>query len=146
MATRLAVLTAAILLLALPAAAHTIVYRALDGGGVALEFRYSDGEAVAYEPFVVIGPNDRVDFQNGRTDRHGRVTFLPDRPGAWQVTVDAGEGEGHRVTAHVTVDDGGAVAPDPPWQRWLLIASLGGNVALGFAAYFLGRRRVAATA
>ena len=140
------IVAAALAALALPAHAHTIVYRTLEGGGAVLEFRYSDGEAVAYEPYVVMGPDDRVEFQNGRTDRHGRVAFLADRPGAWQVTVDVGEGEGHRVTAHLTVDAAGAVPPDPPWQRWLMVASLGGNVALGFAAYFLWRRRVPAAA
>lgn len=40
--------------------------------------------------------NDRVEFQNGRTDKNGRFSFFPDVDGVWHITVN--DGMGHVAT------------------------------------------------
>lgn len=69
---------------------------------VALSFAYADGSPLAYGEIKIYSPeNDEISFQRARTDKNGRMAFVPDRPGLWQII--ASDGQGHRTEAKVEV-------------------------------------------
>jgi len=72
---------------------------------VAAEFFYSDKASMQFAEVLVFSPeDDRVEYQNGRTDQNGRFAFLAETPGDWHVKVN--DGMGHAVHATVTVSAG----------------------------------------
>jgi nickel transport protein len=128
-------LLAALACLALPGqadahgAGHVPVDRVLDQPGIAVEFRLSDGEAMAHASYRLLAPDAGATvFQNGRTDALGRLAFVPDRPGNWRVEVE--DVRGHKAAATVEILDGATVAEQPAWRRWLLRGSVLLNLAL----------------
>ncbi len=95
---------ALVLLLAASAAAHG-VHSAVDTGrAVVVTVSFEDGSPMSFEPCEVLPPGGRPPFQVGRTDRLGRVAFLPDSPGEWKVRVTTEDG--HGAVVPVQVDDG----------------------------------------
>lgn len=68
----------------------------------AVEFRYSDGEPMAYAEVLIFSPQDpKAEHQNGRTDKHGKFAFCPDAAGAWRISAD--DGTGHLSEAVVEI-------------------------------------------
>ncbi len=103
-----------------------------------LRFGYSTGEPMSDTDVVVHGPDQSIALRT-RTDRDGRVAFVPTTPGEWQAQID--DGLGHEVAAKVLVDDDGAVSMRGEAQRvavpqtlllLLLAASVLGNVVQAF--------------
>jgi nickel transport protein len=94
-----ALLVAAGLLLVSKSAAwsHGLSWRPLNSVDVlAFEARYSTGAPVSFADVLIHCPQEGgVELQNGRTDRHGRFAFIPDKDGDWRVELDAGMG--HRL-------------------------------------------------
>jgi len=88
--------------------AHGTGYRILaPGKTVTVECYYSDGTAMTYAETIVFSPEDlKLEHQNGRTDKNGRVAFFPDTPGTWHVTVS--DGIGHKIQAEIQVEPGNA--------------------------------------
>jgi len=88
--------------------AHGTGYRVLEPGkAVTIECYYSDGTAMAYADTIVFSPeNLKLEHQNGRTDKNGRVAFFPDTPGTWRVIVS--DGIGHKIQVQVQVEPGNA--------------------------------------
>ncbi|RLB93985.1 MAG: hypothetical protein DRH26_02475 [Deltaproteobacteria bacterium] len=86
--------------------AHGTGYRVLEQGkAVTIECYYSDGTAMAYADTIVFSPEDlKLEHQNGRTDKNGRVAFFPDTLGTWRVTVS--DGIGHKIQADIQVEPG----------------------------------------
>lgn len=84
--------------------AHGTDYRLLNKKAVvAAEFFYSDKTPMRYAEILVFSPeNEKVEYQNGRTDQNGRFAFLPKTTGKWQIKVN--DGVGHMVNAIVTVN------------------------------------------
>ncbi|WP_457624129.1 hypothetical protein [Persephonella sp.] len=74
---------------------------------VIVEIKYADGMPFSYEKYEVYysGKPD-IPFVTGRTDRYGRVIFIPDKAGQW--VVKAFSEDGHGVVKKIKVDDGGA--------------------------------------
>jgi nickel transport protein len=129
-----ALLVLTLTLAASTAAAHGIgstqVGRLVEGDPIAVAFTWSSGGPVAFAPFKVFGPgDDRLEYQNGRTDRVGRVVFLPDRDGPWRIEVQ--DDDDHRASLTVEIGPDQVAPGTPVWQRWLLRLSLGANVVLG---------------
>ncbi len=83
--------------------AHGTGYRVLNASRpAAMEFYYSDGSTIAYAEILVFSPqDDKVEYQNGRTDRQGRFAFWPDVAGSWRIVVK--DGMGHGVEAHLDI-------------------------------------------
>ncbi|MFO7750306.1 MAG: hypothetical protein R6V54_09475 [Desulfobacteraceae bacterium] len=83
--------------------AHGTDYRLIGKDAVvAAEFFYSDKTPMEYAEILIFSPeNEKVEFQNGRTDQNGRFAFLAETPGKWQMKVN--DGMGHAVHAAVTV-------------------------------------------
>jgi len=86
-----------------PAHAHGIHVDTSTAPAVTVSFSYEDGSPVAFETCEVLAPGDPSPFQNGNTDRLGRVTFRPDQAGTWKVRVWSADGHGN--TAEVVVTD-----------------------------------------
>ena len=84
--------------------AHGTGYRVQKPGkAVTIECYYSDGTTMAYADTIVFSPEDsKVEHQNGRTDKNGRVAFFPDTHGTWRVNVS--DGMGHKIQAQVQVE------------------------------------------
>jgi len=85
------------------AQAHALYAAETWRDGVALvQFSYSTGEMPTYAKVEVYSPaDDRVEFQNGRTDARGRFAFLPDAPGRWRIVM--ADNMGHRVELPIMV-------------------------------------------
>ena len=84
--------------------AHGTDYRLVDNDAVVVaEFFYSDQTPMQYAEVLVFSPgNDKVEYQNGRTDQNGRFAFLAETGGEWRVKVN--DGMGHAVQAAVTIE------------------------------------------
>ncbi len=98
-----------------PAAAfaHGTDYRVVDDNEpvVGMAFFYSDKVPMRYAEVLVYSPeNDKIEFQNGRTDAEGRFAFFAETPGDWRVEVN--DGMGHAVHAKVAVSSGEAREKD----------------------------------
>jgi nickel transport protein len=84
--------------------AHTIHY-AVEPKGMTVRIFYAANDPASYAEYELAGPGDALPYQTGRTDRNGCVSFLPDRPGVWQVKVLGESAHGfHGVTIEVKVD------------------------------------------
>lgn len=100
---RLLILGLSVLAVPPDSGAHGTAYTLVKEASLtAVQFRYSDGEPMAYAEVLVFGPKDpKVEHQNGRTDRHGRFAFCPDAEGAWRISAD--DGMGHLCEAMVEI-------------------------------------------
>jgi nickel transport protein len=103
---RIIALAAFLGLLAAPAPvlAHGTDYRVIADNDpvVGIAFFYSDKVPMRYAEVLVYSPeNDKIEFQNGRTDAEGRFAFFAETPGDWRVEVN--DGMGHAVHATVAV-------------------------------------------
>lgn len=87
----------------LPAFAHGTDYRITGNDAVvAVEFFYSDKTPMQYAEVLVFSPgNDKVEYQNSRTDQDGGFAFFAKKPGDWRIKVN--DGMGHAVHATVAV-------------------------------------------
>lgn len=90
-----------------PAVAHSVDHRVAAGEASVVTLS-AGGQPLADASYRVYSPEPGPPFAAGRTDRLGRVSFLPDRAGAWRVVVSAADGHGASVV--VTVDEAGEVS------------------------------------
>jgi nickel transport protein len=142
-------LAAALLLAAVPAAAHETLHEIARGKAIAVKAFFVDGEVLAYTTYEVYSPADpRIPHQKGRTDRGGWLAFVPDAPGKWRVKVidDTGHGLDLEIDAsdaaaaagQAALADGGALSSAAFVLRPLLGLGVIGAV---FAALYLLYRR-----
>ncbi|MBI2878080.1 MAG: hypothetical protein HYY20_14480 [Candidatus Tectomicrobia bacterium] len=86
------------------ASAHTIHYRVAEKG-VSVRLFYAANDPASYSPYEIFGPTDREPHQTGRTDKHGFLSFLPDRAGRWKVKIWGESTHGfHGATIDIQVD------------------------------------------
>lgn len=112
-----------------------------------INFSYSDGSPVSYASVKIWSPgNNSIEYQNGRTDKNGRFSFLPDSAGEWRITLN--DGQGHAATLHHQVEERGEATttempagPAGTVER-SLFALLGSSliVNLGFAVHFFRKK------
>ena len=97
------IVAAATLFFATVCLAHGVSYEMVETSpAVSFKSAFSSGEPIAYGEVLIYSPSDsEVEYQNGRTDKHGVFTFLPDQPGTWKVEVDGGLG--HKLMFDVPV-------------------------------------------
>ena len=114
---------------ALPAHAHVAQGRVIAAKPISVEFKYADGEPMAFASVSVFGPQPTALYQTGKTDALGRFSFIATAAGNWRV--EAQDEEKHKAAIDVPL-----ASPDrvgKPWQHYLdilLVVSLIGNVAL----------------
>ncbi|MBL0715091.1 MAG: hypothetical protein JJV98_15485 [Desulfosarcina sp.] len=90
-----------------------------------MEFSYSSGDPLSYAEILVWSPGaDKVEFQNGRTDKNGRFAFAPSENGTWRI--DANDGRGHKKTAVFQIE------PTPDGVTTVVLTNSGsGTTTLG---------------
>lgn len=140
------VLIGALALADMPALAHGVAWTRAEAQAVVLDFRYSDGEAMAFAEVVVQAPGHGPRTQTGRTDRNGRFAFVPDMDGEWSVRAD--DGTGHVLTATPAIAGGhyGGETRFDPFQNsllrdgWTLRTGFGLSLLLNLTLAALWRR------
>ncbi len=126
--------------------AHGMSHQILKKDAIVIAAEYDDGEPVSYAEAKVFSPSGgKIEHQNGRTDKNGRFAFIPDCPGEWKVSIDAGMG--HLLEAVFPVDkdmniDNRTVQSDRALSKWQgVITGLGVIFGLlGCLYYFKARR------
>jgi nickel transport protein len=104
---------ATLTLLAFPAAAHDLQHMAAPAQALVIQMHYADGSPFAFEAYEVYRDGEKVPQQVGRTDKTGRIAFLPDGPATWRVK--AFSEDGHGLDIRVESGAGGTVeAADRP--------------------------------
>jgi nickel transport protein len=112
---RLAALAVAALLAPAAGRAHGIdVEVRREGGTVAVRARYEGGRPLAGARYEVVSPaRPERAFDEGTTERHGWVAFVPDAPGAWRVRIVDASGHGRVVEVEVPSAPPAAIAGAP---------------------------------
>lgn len=129
--------------------AHGVSYEMIESSpAVTFKSGFSSGEPISYGEVLIYSPADReVEYQNGRTDRNGVFSFLPDRAGIWKVEVEGGLG--HKLMFDVPVSaagNDGAVKAETisaPGKSKTVSALLGVSLLLNvaLAAMYLRTKR-----
>ncbi|MBN2372301.1 hypothetical protein JXL19_00745 [bacterium] len=126
-----------------PVFAHGVHYKVDKAEAMIIKVEYDGGEPMGYAEVKIFSPDDqKVEYQNGRTDREGRFSFLPEKGGAWKVVVS--DGMGHGVTAEVSADhrpDAGKMVQSAgfnTWQKVIIALSVIWGL-IGFAFFFQAR-------
>jgi nickel transport protein len=161
--TPLAPLLLAALLAPAAGEAHGVAVEIDRGeGGVAARARYEGGRPLAGARYEVVSPaQPERAFEEGRTDRHGWLVFVPDAPGTWRVRIADASGHGHvfqvevppappasalaeaaRPAAGAPERPAPPAAPSPSALPAALRSLLGAAaLALAFGALYLVQRR-----
>ncbi len=138
--------------------AHGTGHRVLDAEHpVAISFFYSDETPMSYAEVLVFSPGDqKVEHQNGRTDKNGRFAFCPDAAGKWLLKAD--DGMGHAAEALLEVKAEGAsgaekatdsapsASSESSSKALKIIAGLSLILNLSLAGCLMGRRKKASSA
>lgn len=85
-----------------PVDAHEILHTTTEGGAVIVTLTYGDGSPFSFESYELFRPGEDVPVQVGRTDRAGRIVFIPGVGGTWRIRAFSEDGHG----ADFTVDAG----------------------------------------
>lgn len=93
--------------------AHGTAHRVIrDAKTITVEFYYADKEPMRYAEVLVFSPSDqKIEYQNGRTDQNGRFAFYPETAGAWRIEVS--DGMGHKEVGRVVVGQADNTDADP---------------------------------
>ncbi|WP_457638834.1 ABC transporter permease [Persephonella sp.] len=71
---------------------------------VVIKLRYADGMPFSYEKYQIFSPENKdIPFATGRTDKNGRIVFIPDIKGVW--TVKAFSQDGHGVVKKIEITE-----------------------------------------
>ncbi|WP_319780096.1 hypothetical protein [Maridesulfovibrio sp.] len=133
------------------ARAHGVAYEMIETSPtITFKSGFSSGEPIAYGEVLIYAPdNSEVEFQNGRTDKNGVFSFLPDKPGIWKIEVSGGQG--HKLIFDLDISDTGKNGLTAHKRENPLHGSMEIRVLLGislifnlcFAAFYLRRKRKA---
>lgn len=93
------------------ALAHDVQYVVGVGQAVTVTFSFAGKEAFSFEAYEIYREGEDVPFQVGRTDCHGRLVFLADRPGKWRIK--AFSEDGHGADFLLTTDERSGVEGGP---------------------------------
>jgi nickel transport protein len=85
------------------AAAHGLRYSVTDGEAVVIELFYAGGTAFSDKTYEIYREGENDPYQTGRTDRSGRIVFIPDRGGTWRIKAFSEDGHGLDITIEANV-------------------------------------------
>ncbi len=116
--------------------AHGVSYEMVENSAaVTFKSGFSNGSPIAYGEVLIYAPdNADIEFQNGRTDRNGIFSFLPDKPGIWKIEVDGGLG--HKLIFTVNVAESEKKDLTAQTIKDPLQASMSIKVLLGISLIF----------
>lgn len=85
--------------------AHGVVYEVSKEEAFIIKIAYDDGVPMSYAEVKIFSPSDqKIEYQNGRTDKNGRFVFFPDKAGKWKIEIN--DGMGHGVVTNISVGEG----------------------------------------
>lgn len=73
---------------------HEIVHTVTHDEATIVTLRYADGTPFSYEGYEIYYHEEQIAHQVGRTDAHGTVAFVADRPGSWRLRAFSEDGHG----------------------------------------------------
>lgn len=116
--------------------AHGVSYEMIETSpSVTFKSGFSSGEPITYGEVLIYAPdNAEVEFQNGRTDKNGAFSFLPDRAGIWKVEVNGGMG--HKLIFDVDITELNEKGLTAHKKKNPLQASMTIRVLLGISLIF----------
>lgn len=124
--------------------AHGVVDEVIKAKTMIIKAAYDDGEPMGYAEVKIFSPEvSKVEYQNGRTDKNGCFSFLPDQKGEWKAVVDDGIGHGFTIEIEVgEINNIKTVSKTfPHWQG--VITGLGIIWGLmGLIFYFRARKKL----
>lgn len=124
--------------------AHNVQYKVSHKNAVVIEIFFSDGAPFSYENFEIYSPdNTKIPYQVGRTDKYGRITFIPDKAGYWTVKAFSEDGHGIIKKIQIHIDDLSKVSKSQNQFGYLLKVFIGVLIILliYWLLYLLGRRK-----
>ena len=75
--------------------AHSVQYKVSHKNAVVIKIFFPDGTPFSYEKFEIYSPdNTKIPYQVGRTDKYGRIIFIPDKVGNWTIKAFSEDGHG----------------------------------------------------
>lgn len=95
---------------AVSAQAHALLAEQVQQShAITVRFAYSGGDKAAYTAVEVYSPADAaVEYQNGRADKNGTFSFVPNASGEWLVVMSDGMGHKVRFPVLVALEEGKA--------------------------------------
>lgn len=70
---------------------------------VLVSSRYINGSVISYAAVSVFYEEQTVEYQNGRSDKKGNFSFMPDKPGKWSFHID--DEMGHAEKIEIIISD-----------------------------------------
>ncbi len=80
--------------ISLPAQAHDLQYTVVGGQAVVIKLFYADNTPFTFEGYEIYRKGEKLPYQVGRTDKQGRIAFLPDGAAQWQIKAISEDGHG----------------------------------------------------
>ncbi|WP_031479397.1 hypothetical protein [Maridesulfovibrio frigidus] len=85
--------------------AHGVSYELLEASKtITFKTVFSSGEPISYGEVLIFSPEDsEIEYQNGRTDKLGQFSFLPNKNGKWKIEINGGMG--HKIFFDIDITD-----------------------------------------
>lgn len=81
---------------------HDLHHKVEQTPATVVGFSFGEGTEFSYQPYEVYAPQSKIPYAVGRTDKHSRIVFIPDRPGTWRIK--AVSDDGHGAVVEVKID------------------------------------------
>jgi nickel transport protein len=75
-------------------AGHELLHTIERGEVTVVKLRYADGTPFSYESYEIYREDEKIAYQVGHTDAHGRISFVADRSGSWRIRAFSEDGHG----------------------------------------------------
>jgi len=103
------------LLIFFSAHAHEIEIDVRENKAVIIEIRYEEGQPFSFKEYEIYwSQQPDKPFVVGKTDRYGRVVFLPDKNGIW--LLKAYSEDGHGIVKELKITDAGTSFKKEHWS------------------------------
>jgi nickel transport protein len=112
------------------AAAHELHHSLSRSEAAVIQLFHEDGAPFAFETYEIYREGEEAPAQVGRTDRGGRIAFLPERAGRWRVKAFSEDGHGLDFTVDTGEGDPFSEEGRPLYERYQRIV-VGLAVILG---------------
>lgn len=96
-----------VLLLPRPAGAHDLRHTVEKNSAVTVRLFFPDDSPFPFTDYEIYRAGEETPRQVGKTDREGRIIFVPDSAGEWRIK--AFSGDGHGLDIIVSTDEIGDV-------------------------------------
>ena len=145
---RYAGLLLGLLMLPGPASGHGLRYQVGREEVVVIKVTYANKNPFSHQHYEIFRPNETAPCLTGRTDADGRIRFVPDSSGTWQIKTFSEDGHGLSIPLATEGREVFLPPAKPPSGRYTGLL-LGLVIILGFFnlySLFLRRKKQAAPA